>query len=223
MKLFDTAPPRTTFDIEREVPHPLVVAANDAFERIEGHRRLFRRDWLPFINGVFHLSIIAWEQTGSRTTLDGKPDWTYDPTQVVFRELTKDLPWARYIEARRTAAPVLRRIGKDRERFLGWYDGLDKSIREHVGRPKTLWRKFEQNTKREAVTEDEKAVTARSDSKDEKAVTVARSDTEDDKAVAARSKFQEWEGRDRRSVRCRQDDCRRDVERGLERLRREAA
>src|SRR5262245_22969813 len=37
----------------------IVEAANAAFTRIDRHRKLFRDDWLPFLDGVYHLSLQA--------------------------------------------------------------------------------------------------------------------------------------------------------------------
>ena len=101
MHLHDISTETRTSVNERDVDH-LLVQANEAFGRIEKHRMLFRRDWLPFLDGVNHFSTVAWERTGRHKTRDGKPDWTYDPVQIAFRKLTKDLPWARYFDTRRT-------------------------------------------------------------------------------------------------------------------------
>jgi hypothetical protein len=132
-----------TLDIQRGPLDLVVAAANDAYDRIKTHRKLFRRDWLPFQAGVYYLSIQAWEATGRRTRLDRKPDWTYDLLQVTFRALIRPLPWADYIEGRRDLLCVLRHIGDERERFMGWYDHPDREeMRERVGHPVTLWKKF---------------------------------------------------------------------------------
>jgi hypothetical protein len=134
-----------TSDIGRAAPvDPIVVAANSAFERIESHRRLFRRDRLPFLDGVYHLSLQAWESAGRRTKLNGKPDWGHDRVQVEFRKAIRGLPWESYIESRRTLLSVLRKIGGERERFLEWYDDDKRAdMRERVGHPETLWGMFE--------------------------------------------------------------------------------
>ena len=154
MQLLDISAETCTSVNGRDVDH-LVVEANEAFTRIEKHRKLFRQDWLPFLDGVYHLSRIAWERTGRHQTLDGKPDWTYDPVQVAFRKLTKDLSWARYFDSRRTLLSVLRNIGGDRERFLAWYDGLKESVRELIGSPGVLWEMFKKQMPAAADVEDD--------------------------------------------------------------------
>ena len=149
-------PPETTiadggFDMERtsfkgrdDSVDAIVEAANAAFARIKGHRMLFRRDWLPFLDGVYSLSLQAWE----RTELDGTPDWTKDRVQVEFRKLTAALPWAGFFDDRRTLLSVLRHIGSDRENFLKWYDDLPEKVRERTGYPDTLWGLFKDQKKK---------------------------------------------------------------------------
>jgi hypothetical protein len=134
-----------TSDIGRDaVLDPKVIAANAAFDRIRTHRLLFRDDWLPFVVGVHHLSLAAWEATGRRTRLNGStPDWDYDPLQVEFRRIIRDLPWAGYFDKRRTLLSVIRHIGGDLDRFLAWFDKPEnEAMRERVGHPETLWNKF---------------------------------------------------------------------------------
>ena len=132
-----------TSDIRRDSLGPVIAAGNDAFERIKTHRKQFRRDWVPFIECVYILSRRAWEATGRRTRLDGRPDWTYDPIQVEFRKLIRDLPWGGFIQGRRDLLSVVRHIGEERERFLAWYDHPGREeMRERVGHPVTLWKKF---------------------------------------------------------------------------------
>jgi hypothetical protein len=121
----------------------VVEATNAAFGRIKGHRMLFRRDWLPFLDGVYHLYLCAWERTG----LNGTPDWTKDRVQAEFRKLTADLPWERFFDTRRTLLSVLRHIGGDREDFLKWYDHLSEEVREGTGYPATLWAMFKDQKK----------------------------------------------------------------------------
>ena len=141
-----------TSDIGRDAHIDAIVeAANAAFARVESHRKLFRRDWLPFLDGVYHLSLAAWERTDRRIRLDGEPDWDDDRVQVAFREVIEDLPWGRYFEGRRTLLSVLRKIGGERERFLGWYDALDEAVRERVGHPETLWRRFDREVLKPAA------------------------------------------------------------------------
>ena len=127
----------------------IVEAANAAFTRIESHRKLFWRDWLPFLDGVYHLSLQAWERAGRRTRLDGSPDWTEDRVQVEFRRLTAALPWAHFFDGRRrTLLSVLHQIGGDREDFLKWYDDLSEEVRERTGYPEKLWRMFKNEKKK---------------------------------------------------------------------------
>src|SRR5262249_41650573 len=64
-----------------------------AFARIQNHRKLFRRDWLPFIEGVYGLSVQAWEDAGKPTKLDGKPDWGNHHVLEAFRALTAGHAW----------------------------------------------------------------------------------------------------------------------------------
>src|SRR5262249_21793059 len=133
----------------RDAPvDPIVEAANVAFARIEGHRKLFRRDWLPFLDGVYLLSLRAWERAGQPTRLDGRPDWTDDRVPIEFRRLTADLPWGRFFDRRRTLLSALRQIGGDRDDFLKWYDGRSEEARERTGYPETLWRKFKSEKKK---------------------------------------------------------------------------
>jgi hypothetical protein len=142
-----------TSDIGRDAPvDPIVEAANAAFARVESHRKLFRRDWLPFLDGVYHLSLAAWERAGRRTRLDGKPDWNDDRVQDAFREEIEGLPWEHYFEGRRTLLSVLRKIGGERARFLRWYDALDEVVRERVGHPETLWGRFDREVLRKSAT-----------------------------------------------------------------------
>src|SRR5262249_22396688 len=127
---------------------PIVAAANVAFARIESHRKLFRGDWLPFLDGVYFLSIQAWVRAGQPTRLDGKPDWTVDGVQTEFRGLIAALPWAHFFDGRRrTLLSVLRQIGGDREDFLKWYDNLSEEVRDRTGYPETLWRMFRNENK----------------------------------------------------------------------------
>ena len=150
----------------------VVALANEAYERIESHRKLFRRDWLPFLDGVYHLSIKAWEIAGSRKNPDGTPDWTYHRVQLEFRKTIQGLPWANYFDTRRDLLTTLRQIGGNRERFLQWYDdNLSEAQREKVGYPRTLWRMFERdllkpkskNTEVGAELKDEAGEQARDD------------------------------------------------------------
>ena len=133
----------------RDAPvDPIVEAANAAFTRIESHRKLFRRDWLPFLDGVYHLSLQAWEQAGRPTRLDRRPDWTEDRVQIQFRRLIAALPWAHFFDNRRTLLSAVRQIGGDREDFLEWYDNLSEEVRERTGYPETLWGMFKNEKKK---------------------------------------------------------------------------
>jgi hypothetical protein len=154
---------------KREFP-PIVAAANAAFARIERHRKIFRRDWLPFADGVHFVSVAAWETAGRRTRLDGRPDWGDDRVQVAFRRSIEKLPWATYFQGRRALLSALRHIGDDRDRFLNWYDDLPEIERERTGYPETLWRMFTRDVLTPATAEhddgddrDDRAATARTD------------------------------------------------------------
>jgi hypothetical protein len=144
-------------------PPQVVLDANAAFERIREHKLLFRRDWLPFIDGVNHVStqalLLAQTRSNSGTTItvDGKPDWTNPLVQAAFRELTQDMPWRDYftINHRRSLLQVIRQIGAERDEFLAWYDALPEKNREQWGHPRTLWRKYETRPKPEHAAEPE--------------------------------------------------------------------
>jgi hypothetical protein len=147
-----------------------LAAANAAFARIKNHRKLFRRDWLPFADGVHFVSLIAWETAGRRRGLDERPDWGDDRVQVAFRRAIEDLPWATYFESRRALLSALRHIGDERDRFLTWYDKLPEIERDRTGYPETLWRMFAREVLSPAPAEhdhgdnrDDKAATARTD------------------------------------------------------------
>jgi hypothetical protein len=172
-----------TSDIGRDAPVDPVVAANSAFQRIEGHRRLFRRDWLPFLDGVYHLSLQAWESAGRRTRLNRKPDWDHDRVQVEFRKAIRGLPWEHYFESRRTLLSVLRKIGGDREAFLEWHDDDKRADkRERAGHPETLWRMFEKEVLRPAPAgrqeQRDDAADARADDEPVAEKAAARTDAE---------------------------------------------
>ena len=113
-----------TLNIQRDAAlDPKVVAANAAFARIGTHprlhRKLFRRDWLPFLDGVYYLSLQAWETAGLPRP---RPQTRLGPRSGAdqFRELIRELPWAGYIQDRRDLLSVIRHIGGERERsWLG--------------------------------------------------------------------------------------------------------
>jgi hypothetical protein len=195
-----------TSDIGRDAPaDPIVVAANNAFERIENHRRLFRRDWLPFLDGVYHLSLQAWKSAGRRTRLNGKPDWGHDRVQVEFRKAIRGLPWEHYFESRRTLLSVLRKIGGDRERFLEWYDDNNRAdMRECVGHPETLWRMFEKVVPRRAPAGQQEQ---REDAAD------SRADEPVDEKAAARTDAKATDEAPRSSVNAKTLSARTDAER----------
>jgi hypothetical protein len=172
-----------TSDIGRDAAvDPVVEAANAAFARIGTHRRLhrklFRRDWLPFCDGVYHVSLAARERTGRRTRLNGKPDWDDDRVQDAFRELIRGLPWEHFFEGRRTLLSVLRRIGGERERFLRWYDAQDEAVRECVGSPETLWKKFAGEVLKPAPDKDDAADSNATTDRETATTTAARTDAE---------------------------------------------
>jgi hypothetical protein len=174
---------KLTSDVGRDAAvDPVVEAANAAFARIGTHRRLhrklFRRDWLPFCDGVYHVSLAAWERTGRRTRLDGSPDWDDDRVQDAFRELIRGLPWEHFFEGRRTLLSVLRRIGGERERFLRWYDAHDEAVRERVGNPETLWKKFAGEVLKPAPDKDDAAESDATTDKETATTTAARTDAE---------------------------------------------
>jgi hypothetical protein len=204
----DSAPSmELTSDIGRDAPADrIVVDANSAFERIEDHRRLFRRDWLPFLDGVYHLSLQAWKSAGRRTRLNGKPDWDHDRVQVEFRKAIRGLPWERYFESRRTLLSVLRKIGGDREAFLEWHDDDKRADkRERAGHPETLWRMFEKEVLRPAPA-------GRQEQRDDAADARADDEPVDEKA-AARTDAKATDEAPRSSVNARTLSARTDAER----------
>jgi len=133
----DDEPPHRAFAEHRDFD-----IINEAYKRIQNHRKLFRRDWLPFIEGVYGLSSQAWEKADKPTKLDGKPDWGNHHVKEAFRALTWGQPWASYFKARRSLLQDIRAIGEASDFFLVWYDGLPEETREKVGYPETLWRMY---------------------------------------------------------------------------------
>jgi hypothetical protein len=137
--------PKEAFNIERHTDtnvDPIIIAGREAFLRVEGHRKLFRADWLPFIDAVFELSMVAWERAGSPPTLDDKPNWAVNSVQAAFRDVARSEPWHDYLTKRRQVLWALRKIGHDRDGFLEWYDSLPVEKREVNGHPITLWNKY---------------------------------------------------------------------------------
>jgi hypothetical protein len=137
--------PKEAFNIERHTDpnvHPTIIAGREAFFRVEGHRKLFRADWLPFIDAVFELSMVAWRRAGSPLTIDDKPNWAVDSVQATFRDVARGEPWHDYFTKRRQVLWALRKIGHDRDGFLEWYDNLPVEKREVNGHPLTLWNKY---------------------------------------------------------------------------------
>jgi hypothetical protein len=137
--------PKEAFNIERHtypnVP-PTIIAGRAAFLRVQGHRKLFRADWLPFIDAVFELSMVAWRSAGSPPTIDDKPNWAVNSVQAAFRDVARSEPWHDYLTKRRQVLWALRNIGHDRDAFLEWYDSLPVEKREVMGHPLTLWNKY---------------------------------------------------------------------------------
>jgi hypothetical protein len=136
---------KEAFNIERHTDtnlDPIIIAGREAFFRVERHRKLFRADWLPFIDAVFELSMVAWRGAGSPLTLDDKPNWAVNSVQAAFRDLDKSEPWHDYLTKRRQVLWALRNIGHDRHAFLEWYDSLPREKREVNGHPLTLWNKY---------------------------------------------------------------------------------
>jgi hypothetical protein len=138
--------PKKAFNIERHHTHPnvdpIIIAGREAFFRVEGHRKLFRADWLPVIDAVFELSMMAWRRAGSPPTIDDKPNWAFNSVQAAFRDVARGEPWHDYLTKRRQVLSALRNIGHDRDGFLEWYDNLPVEKRELNGHPLTLWKKY---------------------------------------------------------------------------------
>jgi hypothetical protein len=151
--------PKQAFNIERHADpnvDPTIIAGRAAFLRVEGHRKLFRADWLPVIDAVFKLSMVAWRRAGSPLTIDDKPNWAVNSVQAAFRDVAGGEPWHDYFTKRRQVLWALRKIGHDRDRFLEWYDNLPVENREVNGHPSTLWNKYAKlHEKDESVDEGE--------------------------------------------------------------------
>jgi hypothetical protein len=137
--------PKEAFNIERHNDpnvDPTIIAGRAAFLRVEGHRKLFRADWLPVIDAVFKLSMVAWRTAGSPLTIDDKPNWAVNSVQAAFRDVARSEPWHDYLMNSRQVLWALRNIGHDRDAFLEWYDNLPVEKREVIGHPVTLWNKY---------------------------------------------------------------------------------
>jgi hypothetical protein len=124
-----------TSDIGRDaVLDPKVIAANAAFDRIRTHRLLFRDDWLPFVVGVHHLSLAAWEATGRRTRLNGStPDWDRDDEQADnVRRIDEQIATIRELEARATTdAERIRELEVENERLRVRVAELERELAQH--------------------------------------------------------------------------------------------
>lgn len=154
--LLETEAPPMTDKPRGFAEHTDLDVINKAFERIQNHRKLFRRDWLPFIEGVYGLSVEAWEKGDKPLKLDGKPDWANCHVQEAFRALTWRQPWVAYFKTRRSLLQDIRAIGEAADYFLVWYDGLPEETREKVGYPETLWRMYEKRQKAKPTGDDPK-------------------------------------------------------------------
>jgi hypothetical protein len=134
-----------------------VEASFAAFERIQQQSKLFKRDWLPFIDGVREVTMdsIQFLRDEARNTnvytpemflkLDGtSPDYKSPIFQIAWRVKAGTFPWFEYLADRRRKEllEAVRELGEERADVLKWYEDLDEYQRERWTHPITLWRKW---------------------------------------------------------------------------------
>lgn len=128
-----------------------LAESDKAYQRVENHKWLFERDWLPFIDGVYLLSMDAWESfpKGNRPeNLDGTPDWKDHDLQQEFAELSANRKWSGYFTGRGALLNRMRLIGLHRADFMAWFNqDENKKLRESVNHPERLWPKYEASIK----------------------------------------------------------------------------
>jgi hypothetical protein len=138
----------------------VMEAGNAAFQRLKEHRKLFRRDWVPFSKAVILLSDQAWEHNGQPETLDGRRDWTSIRVQDAFNRFIDNLPWSDYFTNRTKLLSAIRSIGSEPGgldeggAFLKWFDELPEDKRDIIGHPETLWQLYQKHKKAEPKAGD---------------------------------------------------------------------
>jgi hypothetical protein len=145
-----------------ETEASIMEAGNAAFQRMREHRKLFRRDNVPFSRAVIFRSNKDFDDSGAQPKLTGERDWTNPKFQAAFQASIANLPWSDYFTNRSKELSAIRAIGQEPGgleeggAFLTWYDALPEEKREIVGHPITLWQLYQKHKKAEPKAGDPK-------------------------------------------------------------------
>jgi hypothetical protein len=136
-----------------------LAESDKAYQRVEMHKWLFVHDWLPFIDGVYLLSMEAFESfpknnrptnlpDGTPGWPDGTPDWTDHDLQQEFAELSANRKWSGYFKGRGSLLNRMRLIGLNRADFMAWFNkDENEKLRETSNYPERLWSKYQASIK----------------------------------------------------------------------------